>query len=118
MKFRGIRALIDNDVVRYIRVELNQALKDLFHGINYLNFADNFDSFEFSGTISAGAEERIANRLEKRKNLAAPIPSGYIVVRNSAGMAIGDGATDWDEKNVYIQNYGGSSTTVTVIFFK
>jgi hypothetical protein len=118
VKFRGIRALIDSDAVRWIRTELNLSLKDLFHGINYLNFADNFDSFEYSGTINAGSEVRITNQLEKRKNLAPPIPSGYLVIRNSAGQAIGDGATAWDENNVYIQNYGGSSTDVTVIFFK
>lgn len=112
MKFRGLRPPTNlNDVSKFVVTELVGVLNDIVHGLKKMNFEDNFESFEVDATISAGAILSIPNRL-------AFTPSRYIVVRNSAGMPIGDYEPSQWGNFVSVKNYGASSTTVKIIFMR
>jgi hypothetical protein len=112
MKFRGVKQLIGGDVSTSWR-ELSDALRDLFTGLLRLNFSDNFESFEVvNETFTAGQTRTFANKLNF-------IPTKWIVVRNSAGMAISDnGFAGWTSQTVSLKNIGASSTIISVIFLR
>jgi hypothetical protein len=112
MRFRGIKQLIGGDVSTSWR-ELSDALRDLFTGLTRLSLADNFESFEITNeTIASGTTKTFANKL-------STIPTRYIIVRNSAGMAISDnGFSGWNSQTVSLKNVGASSTIISVIFLR
>ena len=110
MKFRGLKTLLRLTTEKSFE-EIQQALQDLFVGLLRLNFEENFKSFMWTGTIAATTEVAIGNPMDK-------IPTKYLVVRNSSGMAIGDGPTPWTASVVYLKNYGASSATITVVFMR
>lgn len=110
MKFRGIKQIVvESNAWR----EISDALRDLFTGIYKLNFTDNFESFEVSGiTIAAGETKTFQNKL-------LTIPTRYLIVRNSKGMAISDeGFTGWNAQTVTLKNVGASSTIISAIFLR
>lgn len=110
MKFRGLKSIVKIAIEKSVN-EIQLCLQDLFSGMTQLNFEDNFKSFVWTGTILSGAETAIGNSLDS-------IPTKYLVVRNSSGMAIGDGTTPWTSSVVYLKNYGASSATITVVFMR
>jgi hypothetical protein len=110
MKFRGIKQIVtESNAWR----EVSDSLRDLFTGIYKLNFSDNFESFEqINVTIAAGTTKTFNNPL-------GTIPTKYIIVRNSAGMAISDeGFAGWNSQTVSLKNVGASSTIISVIFLR
>ena len=122
MKFTGFkefRPLITTDekltlkaIVKYLAAEMIFSFRELTLGLTRLNFEDNFDSFETTVTIAAGAEETIVNELDT-------IPTQRIIVRSDdGGRGIADGPTDWTQNFLYLKNYGGTDGTVTVVFLK
>jgi hypothetical protein len=100
-----------DDVLKYMSIDFNNFIKDLFVGITKLDFASNFDQFTVNITVATGAEAKIINRLSR-------IPSGYIVLKNSTGMAIADGTTAWSKDFVYVRNIGGVDTNLTIMFVR
>ena len=119
MKFSAFReyrraAGILEEVVEYLRTDLNRVLKDLNAGLTEFKFLDNFESFSTTVTIAAGAELEIRNGLRSKQ-----IPSLRIIVRGKSGAeSVVDGDTEWSKDFVYLKNTGASSATVTVLFFR
>lgn len=115
MKFRESKPFSGSaveDLIRYVKTDLNQVLRDLFVGLsNRLTFSDNHAQFTTELTITAGSEAKV-------RNLLGLIPAGFIVLKNSAGMAIADGVNLWDNNFVYVRNVGGSTTTITIMFVR
>lgn len=90
---------------------LNQLLKELITGLKRLTFADNMETFEFSGTIAANTEKKIRNPLTS-------IPS-YVIINGVGNALVTKGNTNWSTDFVYIKNHDASnSSTVKAIFFK
>lgn len=113
-KFSGFRlfksALDLEGIASYLAKGLNQSLRELQTGLQNLSFAENFDSFEVTVVIPATSELAIRNQLRAK-------PSKRIIVRSDSTTIV-DGNTSWSEDYVYLQNTGGSSAIVTVIFFR
>lgn len=99
------------DVVKYLSQELSGSLRDLKGGLTKLTFAENFESFEATAIIAAGATVEIRNQL--RGNI---IPTKRLILRQSGGGLITDGA--WDVNYLRLVNTGASSATITVVFLR
>ena len=98
-------------VISYLKSEHSLNLKILITAFRRLSFDDNFESFEVTVTIPAGAEIGIENKIRNA------IPSKRIIVRSNISD-ITDGATAWNLSHVYLRNNAGTDATLTVIFFK
>lgn len=89
-----------------------QLLKELAVGLRDLSFADNFKSFEYSGTLLAStANQKIRHSLNV-------VPSKYIIVHQTGAATITAGDTLWDDNYVYMTNNTAVDAVVTIIFFK
>lgn len=102
-------------MARFKRIDRNApmgALRDLVDGLGKLEFTENFDAFLFEGTIAAGTESKIRNRITNG------IPSGRVVFGHSGGGTLVDGPTVWDLNFVYIKNTGGTDAVVKILFFR
>jgi hypothetical protein len=113
-EFRGLVGSTLDDVLLYLRNDLKKFLRELQLGLTKLSFADNFESFQVTVTISAGAELQIRNEL-----LNSAIPTKRIIVKGGSGAQdIVDGDTEWNLNYVYLKNTGASTATATVVFLK
>lgn len=113
MKFRKIQPYSPPlEVEEYLTNTLRLGLLDLITGLQSLDFLDNFEAFEYEGTIEAGTEVEIRNQLIK------VIPSSRLIVRHSGDPSVVDGDTEWNENFVYLKNSGSSAATVKVIFLR
>lgn len=116
MKFPNFREFSGNseELTKWIKEELTIWLKELTNGFKKLNFADNFDTFEVQLTIAASTELPIRNQL--RSGL---IPTKWFIIRGDQySINVADGPTSWTSSYVYLKNYGGSDTTLTVLFMR
>lgn len=111
MKFKTIREFITGDLTGWVMGELNAGIRDLFIGLRRLSFEDNFESFEFSGSIGASAEISITNKLPF-------IPSRYIVLDTTGGAVVGRGPTAWTSDRVFIRNYTATATVAKIVFLR
>lgn len=118
MKFKEIQRFVGGttkDILRFIRQELQSNLKNLYVGLNKLNFTDNFDGFVYEGTIAAATTVTITNPLGQ-------IPFHRVILRleaKSAGtIAIDDSETAWTSDAVYLRNQGTASVLVRAIFIR
>jgi hypothetical protein len=97
----------------YLSGELAKSLRDLQGAFRKLTLADNFESFEVTVTIAAGAEQPIRNELRK------VVPTKRLVVRGGENShLVVDGPTTWTQDYVYLKNFHASALTVTVVFFR
>lgn len=106
MKFRPVKRLADtepNKVVEWLRTELNGILRELFIGLGFLTFADNFQSFEWEGSIVAGAEQQIVHNLKA-------IPTRFFVLGSSNTNAIVKGDSVATAEVFYVKNLATTST--------
>ena len=104
----------DQEMRKYLNVDMVRNLRELTSILRKLRFEDNFTSWiEDDLTIGGGSEVQIRNMLDPE------IPSMRLVVRGGAGAEnVVDGTTAWTSNYVYLQNTGGSSVTVDVLFLK
>ena len=113
MKFKNITPLRPGeDIEKYLANAQRLGLLDLLNGLQKLNLLDNFEAFQYEGTISAGEEIEITNELV---NI---IPTSRIILRNSGDGAIVDGSTEWDINFVYLKNSGSVEAIVKAIFLR
>jgi len=92
--------------------EFSLLVKELATGLRDLTFGDNFNSFEWNGTITANTEEKIRNTL-------TITPSKYIIVHQVGNALITAGATEWDGNFVYLKNNDATnSATIKIIFMR
>lgn len=89
--------------------QVKKAFIDLTGMLLNLSPPDNFRGFMFEGSIAAGIEVKIINRLMK-------VPTGYLVVFAQKGTPVA-GPTAWTKDYVYLKNEGASAITVRVFFF-
>lgn len=93
---------------------LNAALAQLQAGLDKLNFKDNFQGFEWSGTIVANSEIDIPNKTPGRL-----IPTGFIVTMAEGVNSIVKGSNEWTQNLVSLKNFDASTdATVTVFFYR
>lgn len=102
------------DVVNYLAGELSGTLRGLRAGLQKLKFTENFECFEETLTIAAGAEAVIRNQFRDKA------PTKWIAVRkNKAGLSVCDGDTAWSNNYVYLKNtHATDPAIVTILFFK
>lgn len=113
MKFKNIIPLRPGeDVEKYLANTQRLGLLDLLNGLQKLDLLENFEAFEYEGTIAAGAEVEITNELV---NIT---PTSRIILRNSSDGAIVDGSTAWDINFVYLKNTGSIEAVVKAIFLR
>jgi hypothetical protein len=92
--------------------ELKQLIKELAVGLRSLTFSDNFQSFEWSGTMPASVSN------QKIRHSLTITPTKYIIVHQVGNAIITAGSTSWDSEFVYMTNNTATDATVTIIFFK
>jgi len=109
-EFKKKDATLD-ETNRYLSEELASSLRSLKTGLPRLTFEDNFESFEVTTTIAAGATAVIRN--EFRNNI---VPTRRLIVRCTGTPLIVDGV--WDANFVRLTNTGAVSATITVIFLR
>lgn len=96
----------------YLKNEHTVNLKEIIAAFRRLDFQNNFESFEWTGTIDAGVELSIENKLR------TGIPSKRMIVRSNIAE-ITDGASAWTNEFVTLKNHHATDTaTLTVVFFK
>lgn len=88
---------------------LKETARSLFGGIT---LEENASGFIWEGTIAAGAEALIRNKL--RDGL---IPNRYIVLNQTPVSTLCMGTTVWDRDYVYIFNSALGSTVTGIIYF-
>lgn len=109
-EFKRVRAELD-DVIQYLSAELGSSLRNLKIGLQKLTFLENFESFQSTVTIAAGATVSIPNQFRD-----GAIPSQRIIVRCTGSAQIVDGT--WTKDLLQLTNQGASSATITVVFLK
>jgi len=113
LRFRGLRPpTSEDDVPKFVVGELITVLNDIIHGLKKLIFVDNFEAFEVDVAIPANSFVAITNQLPFT-------PTRYIVLRNTAGMPIGDYKPDsWDQRSIQLKNYGTIDTIIKVVVMR
>jgi hypothetical protein len=111
MKFRDIREYVSGELVAWVRGELNAGIRELFIGLRRLSFEDNFESFEYTGSIAATTEISVQNKFSF-------IPSRYLVVDTTSGAVVGRGPTAWTSDRLFIKNYSASATVAKIVFMR
>lgn len=107
----GNRLPTVESVLDYLKIEHTLNLRELINGLKRLDFLNNFESFEVTVTIPAGAELGIENKLRNA------IPSKRIIVRSNVSD-ITDGSNEWTRQYVFLKNNSASEATLTVVFLK
>lgn len=96
----------------YLQTDHSTNLRELVAALRKMDFQNNFESFEWTGTIASGVELSIENRLR------GVIPSKRIIVRSNISE-ITDGAAEWTKEFVTLKNNHATDTaTLTVVFLK
>lgn len=101
-------------VLLYLQSTLWAWFKDVTSGLRRLTFGDNFQSFEVTVTIQAGAQATIVNGFTGV--IPSAIPTKRIIVRQTGNGVITDGPQAWTADFVYLTNNGAGPVTITVIF--
>ena len=99
------------EVNDFLKLKLNQSLETLSILLQRLDFKNNFETFEYNGSIANGTEMGITHNLRT-------IPTQRIIVKQTGDGRIIDGDAAWTSSKVYLKNVGSATTTVTVLFFK
>lgn len=98
------------------RLEILNNIKDLVKelsvGLRKLTFSENFDSFEWSGTLTSSVTNYAI------RHSLTTIPTKYIIVRQTGNAIVTSGSTEWDGNFVYMTNNTATNAIVTIIFFK
>lgn len=114
MKFRQIKRFFGEtgeQAAKWLRDELNSLLRELYVGLEGLSFADNFKSYEWSGTLGLSETKQIPHPFGK-------LPSGYIIFRQVGNAVVDASETLWTTQVAYLRNNSSTDTVeVTVIFF-
>lgn len=93
---------------------LNSAIAQLQAGLDKLNPEDNFQGFQYQGTIPANTEVIIPNKMRDRK-----IPTGFLITMAEGVNSIIKGTTEWTSNNLSLKNFDASiDATVTVFFYR
>jgi len=106
MKFKAIKRFADDTTdkaISWITTELNACLRELFIGLGKLTFEDNFLSYEWSGSIVAGAEQQITHNLRVT-------PTRFLVVSATNVNTIVFGPTAPTSEVFYVKNIASTST--------
>jgi hypothetical protein len=106
VKFRPIKRFAETSIdkaIEWIRMELNGVLRELFIGLYNLTFEDNFLSFEWEGSIVAGAEQQITHNLRVT-------PTRFLIVSATNVNTIVFGTTASTPEVFYVKNIASSST--------
>lgn len=111
-EFKTSAALSLQQVALYLSKELASCVRELRNGLSKLDLNNNFESFEWTGTIAASSEQAIRNQFRD-----GIIPTKRLIVR-ATGNGVVDGDTEWTVDYVYLKNTVASAVTVTVIFLK
>lgn len=111
-EFKDSAQLSVQVLARYLSKELASVVRELRNGLSKLDLTNNFESFEWTGTIPASSELAIRNQFRD-----GIIPTKRIIVR-ATGHGVVDGDTEWTGNYVYLKNTVASAVTATVIFLK
>lgn len=118
MKFFQIKKFLGStveDAVSYLKNELPEGARELFIGLQKLNFVDNFNGFIYEGDINAAQTVTITNPLGQ-------IPIHRVVLRArplAAGTVIlDDSLTAWTPELVYLRNAGAANGHFVVYFIR
>ena len=98
-------------VTKFLTGELYACLKDLFAGLENINFEQNFQSFTADVKLKSGEEGRISNQLKVA-------PSKMIIVRLKGNGLISEGSTGWNNAEVSVLNNGPDTVTATILFMR
>lgn len=105
------------DPGKYLQLFLYPWLVNISTGLRKLQFDENFDSFTASNvTIASGDTARINNAFKVRGSAAGVIPSGRIIIKQTGGGIVSDGA--WTPETIEMINNGPGAVTVSIIFFR
>jgi hypothetical protein len=89
------------------------AAPELDKGLNgSLTITDNMEGFLWEGSIAAGKEAQIQNKLR-----TGYTPMGFSVLSVSGPPTLRRGATEWTSKYVYLKNIASTSTVTAKVFF-
>lgn len=89
------------------------AVQELDTGLNgNLTVLDNMEGFLWEGSIAAGRELQIDNKLR-----TGYIPMGFSVLSVSGPPTLRKGPTAWTSKYVYLKNVASASTVTAKVFF-
>jgi len=91
--------------------EIPQLIKELANGLKFLDFANNFSSYEVEVSIPATTELGIRNQLTN-------IPKKYIITSQTGNGLITMGTSTWTKDKVYLYNNGAVTVTATIIFLE
>lgn len=92
---------------------LNAALAQLEAGLDKLNFKENFQGFEYSGTIAAGQEVVIPNRMPR-----GLIPTGFIItMARGVNTVVKGDSVEWTEQRVSLSNFHATDDAIVTVFF-
>jgi hypothetical protein len=97
----------------YNQGDLEGAVRMLNGQIRAITFEDNFTSFKWEGSITAGDEVIIPNRF---KNGAVPTQFLVTYAKGSSDILAGD--TKWDTARVSLKNNGATDATLIVHFLR
>lgn len=111
MIFKHFTKLFGEIEIKRLTLFFNRLVDELNTGLSRLTLTENFESHLAEVTIDAGDEEAIAHNL-------GVVPSGRIILKHSGDSTVVDGDTEWDKNNIYLQNTGASSVTLTVLILK
>ena len=111
MKFKNITPFRSgSDIEKYLANTQRLGLLDLVQGLQSLRLLDNFEAFEYEGTLAAGTEQEIVNELE------GFIPTSRIILRNNGDVDFiikGDG--EYFVKSDMI-TFSGEKERVRIVF--
>jgi hypothetical protein len=112
MKALELRGFLGNtmaDILKYLRVDVSKAFRDLFVGLQHMAFSENFDHFYEDVDIPAGETLQIPNRLKRADVIWWP-------VRITGDARLIDGATASTREFLYIMNASATDATATLFF--
>jgi len=92
-------------------LNLQSLISELSIGLSHLNLLTNFDAAEQEITIPSAQGLKIQHGLDF-------IPTRYLVVSHLGNGVISKGTISWDRNFAYLHNYGPSSVTLKVIFYR
>jgi len=91
--------------------QLGPLIKELANGLKFLDFANNFSSFEVEVSIPATTELGVRNQLTN-------IPKKYIITSQTGNGLLTKGTTEWTKDKVYLYNNGAVTVTATIVFLE
>lgn len=85
---------------------------ELRNALSRLSPEDNFRGFLWEGTLEAGVEKRIPNKMRD-----GSIPRGMLILQIEGQPTIVKGVAEWTAKAVFIKNTASTSTVTAKIYF-